>query len=257
MESIDTLKAKLTAIGKSIRTVRKEPDTYTLDEMPEKIRTLTLGSETPDYTDGKDHYLIDIVAGEEFPVYVYYYIPSGGTLTIEWGDGKSDTVSGANGAVETAHTYGYTGSYEIKVSCDTDGWYPYGTSTSGVLGQYTSSSKSEAGRCLDRSRLSEIHLADRSMNLIDYSIGNFYRLMKFTIPSGVTSIGSNAFYYCKNLKYIELKPTTPPTLSSSTAFDRTNNCPIYVPDESVDTYKAASQWSSLASRIYGISEKGE
>jgi hypothetical protein len=38
----------------------------------------------------------------------------------------------------------------------------------------------------------------------------------------------------------------------ASAFNDTNNCPIYVPSESVETYKAASNWSSYASRIQSI-----
>jgi hypothetical protein len=38
-----------------------------------------------------------------------------------------------------------------------------------------------------------------------------------------------------------------------TTFDSTNNCPIYVPSGSVNTYKAADGWSNYASRIKAIS----
>ena len=76
-------------------------------------------------------------------------------------------------------------------------------------------------------------------------------LRSVTIPSGVTSIDEYAFYGCTRLTSITVEATTPPTLGSS-AFDRTNNCPIYVPDASLNTYKAASGWSTYASRIQGI-----
>lgn len=73
-----------------------------------------------------------------------------------------------------------------------------------------------------------------------------------TIGSGVTSIGNLAFQICTSLTNITIKATTPPTLGNN-VFDNTNNCPIYVPAESVDAYKAASGWSSYASRIQPIS----
>jgi len=38
----------------------------------------------------------------------------------------------------------------------------------------------------------------------------------------------------------------------TSAFDSTNNCQIYVPAASVDAYKAATNWSSYASRIQAI-----
>ena len=88
------------------------------------------------------------------------------------------------------------------------------------------------------------------------SIGNttFFwcsSLSSITIPSGVTSIGNNAFQGCNSLNSITVEATTPPTLGSY-AFDYTNECPILVPSESVDTYKAASGWSTYADRIQAI-----
>ena len=73
-------------------------------------------------------------------------------------------------------------------------------------------------------------------------------LTSIEIPSGVTFIDNAAFQYCTSLTSIIVKATTPPTLGSD-AFYRTNNCPIYVPCESVEAYKSASGWSDYASRI--------
>ena len=77
-------------------------------------------------------------------------------------------------------------------------------------------------------------------------------LTSVTIGNGVTSIIGESFKYCSSLTSITIQATTPPTLGSY-AFDSTNNCPIYVPAESVDAYKTASGWSSYADRIQSIS----
>ena len=85
--------------------------------------------------------------------------------------------------------------------------------------------------------------------------GAFYNcsgLTSIDIPSGVTSIGERAFQSCRSLTSITINSTTPPTLSNVNAFNSTNDCPIYVPSGSVNTYKAASGWSDLASRIQAI-----
>ena len=77
-------------------------------------------------------------------------------------------------------------------------------------------------------------------------------LRSVTIGNSVTSIGDSAFWYCMALTSVTIEATTPPTLGGSTVFEETNNCPIYVPAESVDAYKTATNWSSYASRIQAI-----
>ena len=84
--------------------------------------------------------------------------------------------------------------------------------------------------------------------------GMFQKCTKLTslvIPSNISSINNFAFSGCTRLRSITVHSTTPPTLGTS-VFDNTNNCPIYVPPESVDAYKAASGWSNYASRIQAI-----
>ena len=82
-----------------------------------------------------------------------------------------------------------------------------------------------------------------------YSCSN---LKNISIPSNVTSIGPRALRDCSGLTSITVEATTPPTLSEYSVFDGTNNCPIYVPAESVDAYKSATNWSTYASRIQAI-----
>ena len=77
-------------------------------------------------------------------------------------------------------------------------------------------------------------------------------LTSVTIPSSVTSIEGSAFYNCRSLTSITVLAETPPTLGSTSAFSNTNNCPIYVPCESLSAFKTASRWSTFASRIQGI-----
>ena len=75
------------------------------------------------------------------------------------------------------------------------------------------------------------------------------------IPNSVTSIGGYAFFGWNLVPYVEIKAVIPPSLSSYTAFANQNNAPIYVPDESVDAYKTATNWVDLADRIFPISDK--
>ena len=77
-------------------------------------------------------------------------------------------------------------------------------------------------------------------------------LTSLVIPSNISSINGYAFDGCSGLTSITVESVTPPTLGGIYAFNNTNNCPIYVPPESVDAYKAASGWSNYASRIQAI-----
>lgn len=73
-------------------------------------------------------------------------------------------------------------------------------------------------------------------------------LTDVTIGRGVTSIRNYAFQNCSSLTSVTVLATTPPKLSSG-AFENTNNCPVYVPAESVGDYKL--EWLGF-DRIYAI-----
>lgn len=74
-------------------------------------------------------------------------------------------------------------------------------------------------------------------------------LTSVTIPASVTVF--DAFTGCSSLTDITFLSETPPELGQY-SLDGTNDCPIYVPDESVDAYKTANNWTRYASRIQPI-----
>ena len=86
------------------------------------------------------------------------------------------------------------------------------------------------------------------------AIQNLPNLLSIHISSGITEIGSNAFNYDTSLSSITIEATTPPKLGGG-AFDQTNDCPIYVPAQSVNTYKTAAVWNNYADRIVPIGGK--
>lgn len=105
-------------------------------------------------------------------------------------------------------------------------------------------------RCLS---LTSVNIPDSVTSIGNSAFFQCTSLTSATIGSGVTTIGTSAFSGCSNMTTITIKATTPPTLDSG-VFNNTNNCPIYVPAESVETYKAASGWSNYADRIQAITE---
>ena len=88
------------------------------------------------------------------------------------------------------------------------------------------------------------------------SIGEnaFYRtsLSTITIPKEVTSIGSEAFYDCSDLNTVTCLASNPPTLGVDIFLDCETLTSIYVPATSVDSYKAAENWSTWADKIVAI-----
>lgn len=106
----------------------------------------------------------------------------------------------------------------------------------------------------NRTNLQEITILEGSTQINGYALRGCTGLTKLVIPDSVSYIGAYAFNNSTSLEYVVVLNTTPPTLVNSNAFGSTNNCPIYVPDGSVNAYKTASQWSNLASRIFSIND---
>ena len=119
---------------------------------------------------------------------------------------------------------------------------------------------SEDGRCL---------IIDGTLNsfapagLIEYTIpdsvttigeGAFWdcdSLTIVTIPDSVTTIGDYAFSRCSSLTSVYCKATTPPAGDYDMFYGNASGRKIYVPTESVDTYKSAEGWSKYADDIVG------
>lgn len=72
------------------------------------------------------------------------------------------------------------------------------------------------------------------------------------LPSTITEIEDRVFEGCNSLYSVTVLATTPPTLGTD-VFNATNeNLKIYVPTESVNAYKTATNWSTYANKIYPI-----
>lgn len=121
------------------------------------------------------------------------------------------------------------------------------------------------------SALTTLQLPSTLTTLVSMAFQDCTSLLKLTIPEGVTtipmkcfdgctsmtdiiipasmkSIVSRAFYNNTSLKSIHVHATIPPSLTT-TALTNTNNCPIYVPSESYETYISTGNWVNYKERI--------
>lgn len=81
------------------------------------------------------------------------------------------------------------------------------------------------------------------------------KVSKIVFHENITSIGTYSFQYMKSDHLdIYVYATTPPTLGGG-SFNGTSSYTIYVPANTVDTYKAASGWSTYANHIEAIVEE--
>lgn len=102
--------------------------------------------------------------------------------------------------------------------------------------------------------LTELTIPDSVEDIGGYSFRGCSELTKITIGSGVTSIGEKSFLSCSKLKTIICKAINPPTLGSEVFWYNADNRLIYVPSNSVDAYKSATNWSYYADYIRSIDD---
>ena len=74
------------------------------------------------------------------------------------------------------------------------------------------------------------------------------------LPSSLAEIGWGAFYQCRSLSIVKVHSVNPPTLAANVFSENASDRIIYVPDESLDTYKTTSGWSNYADSIKPLSE---
>jgi hypothetical protein len=79
--------------------------------------------------------------------------------------------------------------------------------------------------------------------------------------SSLTRVETRAFWGCSRLASVILRGQTMCTISNSDAFGGTpiasGSGYVYVPDNLVDSYKTAQNWSTYANQIKPLSEFGE
>lgn len=183
---------------------------------------------------------------------VFYNCTSLTSVTI--GSSVTSIVGSFRGctSLTSIGSVGSGASVEIPNSVTTIGEYAFGE-CSGLMSIVIPSGVTTLGmsafyRC---SSLTSVTISNSVTSIEHHAFQLCTGLTSIYIPYSVTSIGEGAFSSCSGLTSVTVNATTPPTLGYG-AFDDTNNCPIYVPSGSVNTYKTTSIWSNYSSRITAI-----
>lgn len=85
-----------------------------------------------------------------------------------------------------------------------------------------------------------------------YSFASCSALAFFEMGENIKSISDNAFTSCTALKTLIIKTVTPPSIYATT-FKNVTFDAIYVPDISVNEYKAKTNWSAFGDFIFPLS----
>ena len=102
--------------------------------------------------------------------------------------------------------------------------------------------------------LSPITIPNSVTSILQQAFSRCFSLSSITIPNSVTSIGASVFYTCSSVAFYDFSNhTSVPTLSNTNAFKNIAvDCQIRVPASLVDTWKAATNWSTYADHIVGV-----
>lgn len=96
------------------------------------------------------------------------------------------------------------------------------------------------------------NIGDGSLSGGDTGLGDptYVETIDFSdVLSSVTKYGLLGYNTLQNLIFRSVEP---PTMGTNYALKNTNNCPIYVPDASVESYQSATNWVSYKDRIKSI-----
>lgn len=94
-----------------------------------------------------------------------------------------------------------------------------------------------------------------SVTSIGYNAFKGYTsLNSASLPSSIVSIGIGAFEGCRALEFIVCEAIVPPTLRTSTFYEVNKSIPVYVPNESIMSYKTSDGWKEFEN-IEGLYEE--
>ena len=168
-------------------------------------------------------------------------------VSIDWGDGSAIQSVSGTGNKNTTHTYANPGDYVIRLKVVNNCTLGLGSNSSSycVMG---SANVSNRVYC---NMLQAVEIGKNVTSIGTYTFYGCYLLSSVSIPSSVTSINSSAFNSCYGMAIYDFtKHTSVPTLANVNAFSNIpSDCVIKVSASLLSAWKAATNWSTYASKI--------
>ncbi len=151
-------------------------------------------------SDGRSHYEIDVSPGERLALSIYHN--NSEELTIDWGDGTSDTVEKSGSWRSLTHEYTASVKGWVHISDAADDQISLTeVGAKGFIKGYIDSGKSSTlrARCRGCINLGYMVIPEGVRTIADNAAVLCGNIASVVIPDGVTSIGSSAFQNCYSL----------------------------------------------------------
>lgn len=100
--------------------------------------------------------------------------------------------------------------------------------------------------------LTSIMIPNTVTRIYYYAFRGCNKLTGVVIQNGVIQIDDRAFQNCTNLSSVKMLPTTPPILGPEVFDGITADLQIIVPKGTLETYKAATNWSAYADKMVEV-----
>lgn len=102
-------------------------------------------------------------------------------------------------------------------------------------------------------KLRELDIPEGKTSLVNTDFMSCQLLCVLTLPSSITSVANGTFSGLRSLKYVDFtKHTSVPTLAGTSQGIGSSDAKFLVPAALLDEWKAATNWSTWASRIQGV-----
>lgn len=91
----------------------------------------------------------------------------------------------------------------------------------------------------------KLKISNQLVDIPEYTFAGCKAVETIEIPASILTIGQHAFDNCIGAQYISCAAPTPPTCGEGVFTNIDKSTPLYVPQASIDAYKAADQWKDF------------